>query len=617
MKRPDNKKRRKKILFLTALAAVIFIAWALFDFNTSVKEAERSRSSDFLTEWTEQNARLIQYKVGRYYGVLEYAAKFISELPLDDQETRDLLDANFVEKSTDFEYFRIIDKDGVAAETGRDYSDEKYFLTSMEGNKGLAPLNGTSYDDGMLLSVPVKGGGGETKGVLCGVLFGSRLDVFKRNGRGEKYANLFVTDNSGICVVSRNGDDTFGSNILKDLEVRQLSIPLSTIEFRARTGVTVPFEIDSEYGNKMAVLSPVKGFNLYMISIVDRDYVMETGKRYQRYVLFLTIKILAALALVAGIYLYFQREDKIYIRNLNRQLTLNEETYRVTAKDSDLCVFTYDVETELVQFLNDKYQDFGLDQAQLSIPVLLKKICAINSDACSVIEDLVKSVDSPEISQSRKVKVRAAGKMRYLQFNTTNLYDESGKVSRMVGSIEDITSLENNMLKLQKEARTDLLTGAMNRAAGTAMINQLLAAAPDEGCVHTFTIADLDNFKTLNDVLGHMWGDKALYEVVLTMQKHCRAKDVVCRLGGDEFVVFMPNLPRQEAEESLQRLSAKLHINYEKDGKSVMISASMGIVTTERAGATFQELYEKADSCLYQVKRTFKGSYHIEEGSVR
>ena len=72
----------------------------------------------------------------------------------------------------------------------------------------------------------------------------------------------------------------------------------------------------------------------------------------------------------------------------------------------------------------------------------------------------------------------------------------------------------------------------MNRAAGTAMINQLLENAPDEGCVHTFTIADLDNFKILNDVLGHMWGDKALYEVVLTMQKYCRAKDVVCRLGG-------------------------------------------------------------------------------------
>ena len=615
MRKPDNKKRRKKILFLTALAAVIFIAGALFSFNVSVKQAEKAKSRDFITEWTEQNARLVQYKMDKYYDVLDYAAKFISRMPLDDDETRDLLNENFGEKSTDFEYFRIIDANGLAAQTGRDYSQEEYFQTSMAGERGIAKCS-SSYANGVLLSVPVKGGDGETKGVLCGVIFGSRLSVFKQTGKSAKYTSLFITDSNGDCIVSRNKDDAFGTNIFTDLEMRELSIPLSTIEFRTGTGVTVPFDIDSDYGNKMAVISAVKGFNLYVVTIIDRNYVLKTGKQYQVYMLFLTIKILLALAAVAGVYLYFQRQERVYIRNLNRRLTLNEETYRITAKDSDLCVFTYDVETELIQFLNDKYLELGLDQAQLSIPVLLKKIREINPETCSVIEGIIKSVNSPEISQSRKVKVRAGGKMRYLQFNTTNLYDESGNVSRMVGSIEDITSVENNMLKLQKEARTDLLTGAMNRAAGTAMINQLLENAPDEGCVHTFTIADLDNFKTLNDVLGHMWGDKALYEVVLTMQKHCRAKDVVCRLGGDEFVVFMPNLPRQEAEESLQRLSAKLHINYEKDGKSVMISASMGIVTTERAGATFQELYEEADKCLYQVKRTFKGSYHIAEKSI-
>ncbi|MCI7450078.1 MAG: diguanylate cyclase [Blautia sp.] len=615
MSRPDNKKRRKRILFFTALIAVIFISWELINFNTSVKEAEKSKSRDFITEWTEQNASLVRYKADKYYDILDYAAKFISKMPLDDEETRDLLYENFSEKATEFEYFRIIGKDGFAAETGRDYSDTEYFQTSMAGGRGLAKCS-SSYDNGVLLSVPVKGGDGETEGVLCGVLFGSRLSVFKQSGRSVKYTSMFITDGNGDCIVGRNTDAAFGSNIFADLEMRELSVPLSTIEFRARTGVTVPFEINSDYGNKMAVISPVKGYDLYVVTIIDKDYVLKTGRTYQRYVLFLTIKILLALAVFAGGYLHFQRQDRVYIRNLNRQLTLNEETYRITAKDSDLCVFTYDVETELIQFLNDKYLELGLDQAQLSIPVLLKKIRDINPATCSVIEEILQSVDSSETSQSRKVKIRAGGKLRYLQFNTTNLYDESGKVSRMVGSIEDITSLENNMLKLQKEAMTDLLTGAMNRAAGTAMINQLLENAPDEGCVHTFTIADLDNFKTLNDVLGHMWGDKALYEVVLTMQKHCRAKDVVCRLGGDEFVVFMPNMPRQDAEESLQRLSAKLHINYEKDEKSVMISASMGIVTTERAGATFQELYEEADKCLYQVKRTFKGSYHIAEKSI-
>ena len=261
MSRPDNKKRRKRILFFTALIAVIFISWELINFNTSVKEAEKSKSRDFITEWTEQNASLVRYKADKYYDILDYAAKFISKMPLDDEETRDLLYENFSEKATEFEYFRIIGKDGFAAETGRDYSDTEYFQTSMAGGRGLAKCS-SSYDNGVLLSVPVKGGDGETEGVLCGVLFGSRLSVFKQSGRSVKYTSMFITDGNGDCIVGRNTDAAFGSNIFADLEMRELSVPLSTIEFRARTGVTVPFEINSDYGNKMAVISPVKGYDL-------------------------------------------------------------------------------------------------------------------------------------------------------------------------------------------------------------------------------------------------------------------------------------------------------------------------------------------------------------------
>ena len=76
-----------------------------------------------------------------------------------------------------------------------------------------------------------------------------------------------------------------------------------------------------------------------------------------------------------------------------------------------------------------------------------------------------------------------------------------------------------------------------------------------------------------------MWGDRALCEVVLIMKKHCRAQDIVCRLGGDEFVVFLPDMTREAAEESLRVLSAKLHIDYVKENLEVMISASMGIVS--------------------------------------
>ena len=138
VKELHNKKRQKKILFLTALFAVIFIAGALFEFNITMTGKEESATNEYLTEWTEQNARMIQLKLDRYYDVLEYAAQNIRNMPFDSKETQEYLEDNFSRKSTDFEYFRILNGEGLAVNVNRDYSQEEYFQTAITGEKGFA-----------------------------------------------------------------------------------------------------------------------------------------------------------------------------------------------------------------------------------------------------------------------------------------------------------------------------------------------------------------------------------------------------------------------------------------------------------------------------------------------
>ena len=612
----DDKKKRKRILFMAGLIAVIIITAALFYFNSFVMKTENSRARDSLLEWTEQNAALVGSRIDMYYDLLECAADYISDMPLDEVQTEEMLREKFHRHTEKFDSLKIISEDGRCVQDGQAYSLKEYFLMAMLGNRGLAE-NGYSYADGGILSVPVKNEAQQIKGVLCGTLPCSSLDVYGKADRRKGYAGLFVIDNHGKYIVPDSGNNTFGNDFLTWLEGRELSMPISDIKSRMDSGFRYYFAISGEDGDYMVTVAPVDGTNLFVVTMADNRYIHQAGLRYRIWVFVITLVIILSLIAVIGVYLYFRREDRIAIRNLNRQLMLNEETYRITARESDLCVFTYDVETEQIQFLNDKYQNLGLNQSELSVPVLLRKIREINPETCSVLRNIFARADSAEALHSQKAKVWAGGRMRYLQIKTTNLYDESGKVSRMVGSIEDITDMENDMLKLQKEARTDLLTGAMNRAAGTSAINRMLVQELHPGCVNTFAIVDLDNFKTLNDVMGHMWGDKALCEVVLIMKKHCRAQDIVCRLGGDEFVVFLPDMIREAAEESLRVLSAKLHIDYVKENLEVMISASMGIVFSDGRDITFQDLYEEADGCLYQVKRTFKGSYHISDRADR
>ena len=612
----DDKKKRKRILFMAGMIAVIIITATLFYFNSFVMKTENSRARDSLLEWTEQNAALVGSRIDMYYDLLECAADYISDMPLDEVQTEEMLREKFHRHTEKFDSLKIISEDGRCVQDGQAYSLKEYFLMAMLGNRGLAE-NGYSYADGGILSVPVKNEAQQIKGVLCGTLPCSSLDVYGKADRRKGYAGLFVMDNHGKYIVSDGGNDTFGNDFLTWLEGRELSLPISDIKSQMDSGFRYYFAISDEDGDYMVTAAPVDGTKLFAVTMADNRYIHQAGLRYRIWVFVITLVIILSLIVVIGVYLYFRREDRIAIRNLNRQLMLNEETYRITARESDLCVFTYDVETEQIQFLNDKYQNLGLNQSELSVPVLLRKIREINPETCSVLRNIFARADSAEALHSQKAKVWAGGRMRYLQIKTTNLYDESGKVSRMVGSIEDITDMENDMLKLQKEARTDLLTGAMNRAAGTSAINRMLVQELHPGCVNTFAIVDLDNFKTLNDVMGHMWGDRALCEVVLIMKKHCRAQDIVCRLGGDEFVVFLPDMIREAAEESLRVLSAKLHIDYVKENLEVMISASMGIVFSDGRDITFQDLYEEADGCLYQVKRTFKGSCHISDRADR
>lgn len=171
-----------------------------------------------------------------------------------------------------------------------------------------------------------------------------------------------MIDNHGKYIVPDGGNDTFGNDFLIWLEGRELSMPISDIKFRMDGGFLYYFAISGEDGDYMVAAAPVDGTKLFAVTMADNRYIYQAGLRYRIWVFVITLVIILSLIAVTGVYLYFRREDRIAIRNLNRQLTLNEETYRITARESDLCVFTYDVETEQIQFLNDKYQNLGLDQ---------------------------------------------------------------------------------------------------------------------------------------------------------------------------------------------------------------------------------------------------------------
>lgn len=153
-------------------------------------ETENSRARDSLLEWTEQNAALVGSRIDMYYDLLECAADYISDMPLDEVQTEEMLREKFHRHTEKFDSLKIISEDGRCVQDGQAYSLKEYFLMAMLGNRGLAE-NGYSYADGVILSVPVKNQAQQIKGVLCGTLPCSSLDVYGKADRRKGYAGLF------------------------------------------------------------------------------------------------------------------------------------------------------------------------------------------------------------------------------------------------------------------------------------------------------------------------------------------------------------------------------------------------------------------------------------------
>ncbi len=163
-------------------------------------------------------------------------------------------------------------------------------------------------------------------------------------------------------------------------------------------------------------------------------------------------------------------------------------------------------------------------------------------------------------------------------------------------------------------ARLDALTGAANRRYLFETIQIELDRS--HRYKHSFTIAyiDLDNFKIVNDQLGHEIGDQLLCAAVRRLKYHMRKTDMLARLGGDEFILLLPETDHKEAQAIIPKIQSAL-LN-EMKRHNWPVTFSIGVLTCLDAQVTTDELVGKADDLMYSVKKNGKNAiaYAVYEG---
>jgi diguanylate cyclase (GGDEF)-like protein len=176
--------------------------------------------------------------------------------------------------------------------------------------------------------------------------------------------------------------------------------------------------------------------------------------------------------------------------------------------------------------------------------------------------------------------------------------------------LEDITERRNAEAKITHLARYDDLTALPNRVNFRDELEHLLAISHQAGRLSALLFVDLDQFKQVNDTLGHPCGDQLLCAVASRLREMLRPEDFVARFGGDEFVVFQQNITAPEDAAALaRRIVERLSERYRIDSHLVEIGASIGIALTSPEGISADTLLKNADMALYRAKADGRGTY--------
>lgn len=207
---------------------------------------------------------------------------------------------------------------------------------------------------------------------------------------------------------------------------------------------------------------------------------------------------------------------------------------------------------------------------------------------------------------------RKDGDVYPLQVSISSCWNSSGNPTHYVAIFHDITDIKKSEEQLQHQAYHDALTNLPNRKLFYDRLGVATAHARHHKTKLAVVYLDIDNFKNINDSLGHHVGDQLLQKMAQRIKNSTREEDTTARIGGDEFIILMPEIDKaKDATILCQRILNQLTEPISLAGKEYFINISMGITIFPDDGTSPEDLVKNADIAMYRVKETGKNGYQL------
>jgi len=296
-----------------------------------------------------------------------------------------------------------------------------------------------------------------------------------------------------------------------------------------------------------------------------------------------------------------------HLQQSNQALEASEQRFRAVAESASDWIWETDRQQRLT-YLSQRFANVTGYPVDDWLGHPLNQLLACDTTPLSPWLDALATADPQQLANLRCTYRDQNGQNRYCRISARAIWYHDKAVG-FRGTASDITDEVDAHARIQHLSLHDPLTGLANRNKLARHLEQALLRGSDSPPL-TLLLLDLDNFKPINDSLGHAAGDTVLQEVATRLRDTTRDGDLVARLGGDEFILVLNGMDnRNEVDRFCARLIGLLQQPVVFDAQPLHIGASIGVAQTRTQGFDAGELIRCADIALYQAKADGKNTW--------
>ncbi|MFI3231218.1 MAG: diguanylate cyclase, partial [bacterium] len=441
------------------------------------------------------------------------------------------------------------------------------------------------------------------------------------------YCDWFQKDENLVCYMFKSAIEVAGENNISFKELAE-QLPSGIIVMNVENGLSITYANSEHYkilgiphNSTQEKTYLLKDFvfeedvhwvlsetylNLSKNEDVDIEFRMKTQDNVIKWV---RLFGRASISDTGEKLFYSSIKDLSHRRSINDKLHLERVMfYKITELTNEV-LFRLDLQTHMIYFLGSNQNVFGSATVYENYPHTLMALKKVHPDDDLAHQELVYCLEN---GIEKEIDIR------YLVDKNANLYEwfrisysfiknNDGSLISAIGKMSNI----NTQKLLEERAKMDLLTGFYNKLTTEQEIKNLIANKNQSN--FALFIIDIDNFKSINDNLGHHFGDMVLVGIADDIKSCFKETDILGRIGGDEFLVVIKDVDNtSQVLEIANKLCNLLNKSFSGGTKVYYkISASIGISMYPNDGGTFEDLYQKSDIALYKIKDTNKNGYKL------